>query len=105
MRRNLFAKLLYGVLPVLGLCAQTSCTPPRVSSTVYLTWKIVDASQPNPLTAPFQAETSSGERSPESAFRTCDFAVICDSGWLRPDARARNVWSCCSCAEDSANHG
>lgn len=52
MRRNLFAKLRYGVLPVLGLCAQTSCTPPRVSSTVYLTWKIVDASQPNPLTAP-----------------------------------------------------
>ena len=52
MRRNLFAKLRYGVLPVLGLCAQTSCTPLYVSSTVYLTWKIVDASQPNPLTAP-----------------------------------------------------
>lgn len=52
MRSNLFAKLLLGVLPLVGLGTMSSCSPSRVSSTVYLTWKIVDASQPNPLIAP-----------------------------------------------------
>lgn len=52
MRRKFFTKLLLGLLPILGVSLSGGCSPARVSSTVYLTWKVVDANDPNPLTAP-----------------------------------------------------
>lgn len=50
MRSSFFAKLLLGVLPLIGLAS--GCTPYQGSATAYLTWHVVDAREPDPLTAP-----------------------------------------------------
>lgn len=50
MRSKLFANLLLGVLPLLGLGA--GCGQYQGGATAYLTWHVVNASDPDPLTAP-----------------------------------------------------
>lgn len=50
MRSKLFANLLLGVLPLLGL--GTGCGKYQGGATAYLTWHVVDAAAPDPLTAP-----------------------------------------------------
>ena len=50
MRSTFFAKLLLGVLPLIGVAS--GCTPYQGSATAYLTWHVVDAREPDPLTAP-----------------------------------------------------
>ncbi|MBL9042985.1 MAG: hypothetical protein JNM83_15345 [Myxococcales bacterium] len=50
MHSKSLSKLLLSVLPVLG--ALSGCGTYQGTATAYLTWQIVDATAPDPLTAP-----------------------------------------------------
>ena len=50
MRSKSLSKLLLSVLPWLG--ALSGCGTYQGPATAYLTWQIVDATAPDPLTAP-----------------------------------------------------
>ncbi len=50
MRSKIFANLLLGVLPLIGLAS--GCSPYSGAATAYLSWHVVDAREPDPLTAP-----------------------------------------------------
>jgi hypothetical protein len=50
MRSKILAKLLFSVLPLVGI--SSGCGTYKGPATAYLTWQIVDAAAPNPLVAP-----------------------------------------------------